>query len=52
MKRVHTISGPEKSSIPIQSQSIKRPKKEEIYHSTDYANFRSFCHQIESGSEG
>ncbi len=52
MKRTCTVSGPEESSIPMRSQSIKRPKKEEIYHSTDYANFRSFCHQIESGSEG
>ncbi len=32
--------------------SIKQPKKEEIYHSTDYSNFRSFCHQFESSSEG
>ena len=31
---------------------IKQPKKDEIYHSTDYANFRSFCYQIESSSEG
>ena len=52
MKRTRTFSGPEESSIPMRSRSIKRPKKEEIYHSTDYANFRSFCHQIESGSEG
>ena len=52
MKRARTFSGPEESSIPTRSRSIKRPKKEEIYHSTDYANFRSFCHQIESGSEG
>ncbi len=36
----------------MRSQSIKQPKKDEIYQSTDYANFRSFCHQIESGSEG
>ncbi len=27
-------------------------QKEEIYHSTEYANFCYFCHQIESGSEG
>ena len=52
MKRARIFSSPEESSIPTQSRSIKRPKKEEIYHSTDYANFRSFCHQIESGSEG
>ncbi len=52
MKRTRTLSGPEESSIPMQSWLIKRPKKEEIYHSTDYTNFRSFCHQIESGSEG
>ncbi len=52
MKRTRTFSGPEESSIPMRSRSIKRPKKEETYHSTDYANFRSFCHQIESGSEG
>ncbi len=31
---------------------IKRLKKVDIYHSTDYLNFRSFCHQIENGSEG
>ncbi len=52
MKRVRTYSGLEESSIPMRSQSIKRSKKEEIYHSTDYANFRFFCHQIESDSEG
>ena len=52
MKRARTFSGPEESSIPMQSRSIKRPKKEEIYRSTDYANFCSFSHQIESGSEG
>ncbi len=52
MKRARTFSGPEESSILTRSRSIKQPKKEEIYHSTDYANFRSFCHQIESGSEG
>ncbi len=26
-------------------------QKDKIYHSTDYSNFRSFCHQIKSGSE-
>ncbi len=52
MKCTRTLSGPEESSIPMRSRSIKRPKKEKIYHSTDYANFRSFCHQIECGSEG
>ncbi len=52
MKRARTFSGPEESSIPMLSRSIMRHKKEEIYHSTDYANFCSFCHQIESGSEG
>ncbi len=51
MKLIHIFSGPEKSYIPIPSRSIKRPKKEEIYHSTDYGNFHSFCHQIESGLE-
>ncbi len=51
MKRAHTLSGPEESFITTRSRSIKRPKKEEIYRSTDYANFRSFCHQIENGSE-
>ncbi len=52
MKRARTFSGAEESSIPMQSRSIKRPKKEEIYRSKDYANFCSFGHQIESGSEG
>ena len=52
IKRTRTFSGPEESFIPMRSRSIKRPKKEEIYYCTDYANFRSFCHQIESGSEG
>ena len=52
MKRAGTFSGPEESSISMRSWLIKRPQKEEIYHSTDYANFRSFYHQIESGSEG
>ncbi len=52
MKRARTFSVPEKSSIPIRSRSIKRLKKEKIYHSTDYSNFRSFCHKIQSGSEG
>ena len=52
MKRARTFSVPEKSSIPIRSRSIKRLKKEKIYHSTDYSNFRSFCHEIQSGSEG
>ncbi len=31
---------------------IKQLTKDEIYHSRDYANFCSFCHQIESDSEG
>ncbi len=52
MKRTRTLSGPEESSIPMRSWSIKQSKKEEIYHSKDYANFRSFYHQIESGSKG
>ncbi len=52
MKHASTFSGPEELSIPTRFWSIKRPKKEEIYHSTNYANFHSFCHQIESGSEG
>ncbi len=52
MKSVRTFFGPEESSIPTRSRCIKRPKKEEIYHSTDYANSRFFCHQIEGGSEG
>ena len=52
MKRARTFFAPEESSIPTRSRSIKRSKKGEIYNSTDYANFRSFCHQIESGSEG
>ena len=51
MKSVRIFSGPEKSSISTQSRSIKRPKKAEIHHSTDYANFLYFCHQIKSGSE-
>ncbi len=52
MKRTCTFSGPEESSISSRSRLIKPSKKDEIYHSTEYANFRSFCHQIESGSEG
>ncbi len=52
IKRVCTFSGPEELAIPMRSWSIKRPKKEEMYHSTVYANFRSFCHQIESGFDG
>ena len=52
MKHAHTFSDPKESSISMQSWLIKRPKKEEIYHSTDYANFCSFCHKIQSGSEG
>ena len=52
MKRARSFSGPEESSIPTRSRSIQQPKKKEIYHSTDYSNFCSFCHQIESGSEG
>ncbi len=52
MKRARTISGPEESFIPTRSRSIKQPKKEEIYHSIDYVNFCSFCHQIESDSKG
>ena len=52
MKHARTFSGPEESSIPTRSRSIKRPKKEEIYHNTDYANFSSFCHQIKSSLEG
>ena len=51
MKLIHIFSVPEKSYIPIRSRSIKRFKKEEIYHSTDYGNFHSFCHQNESGLE-
>ncbi len=43
--------GLEELLIHTQSRSIKRPKKEEIYHSTDYANFCSFCHQIKIGPE-
>ncbi len=52
MKCVRTFSGLENSSIYTGSRSIKRPKKITIYHSKDYANIRSFCHQIESGSKG
>ena len=52
MKYARTFSGPEESSISIRFRSIKRPKKNQIYHSTHYANLRSFCHQIESGSKG
>ncbi len=52
IKRTRTFSGLEESSIPKQSRLIKRLKKEEIYHSTDYANFHSFCRQIESDLEG
>ena len=52
MKRALTFSDPEESSISIRSRSIKRPKKDKIYHSTDYANFCSFYHQMESGSDG
>ncbi len=52
MKLARTFSGPEESFIPTQSWSIKRPKKKEIYHSTYYSNFRSFCHHIEIGSDG
>ncbi len=52
MKRARTCSGPEELSISTRSRSIKRPKKDEIYHSTNYANFPSFCHQIKSGSKG
>ncbi len=51
MKRARTFSGPEESSISTWSRSIKRPKKDKIYYSEDYANFCSFCHQIKSGSE-
>ncbi len=52
MKRARSFSGPEESSISTRSRSIKQPQKDEIYHSTDYANFYSFCHQIKSGFEG
>ena len=51
LKRARNFSGPEESFISTRSRSIKQPKKVKIYHSTDYSNFRSFCHQIESGSE-
>ncbi len=52
MQRARTFSGHEESSTSTRFRSIMRPKKEEIYHSTDYANFRCFCLQIESGSKG
>ncbi len=52
MKHGRTFSGPEESSISTRFRSIKRPKKDKIYCSTDYANFRSFCHQIKNGSKG
>ncbi len=52
MKHTRTFSGPKESSISIRSQSINQPQKANIYHSIDYAHFRSFCHGIESGSEG
>ncbi len=42
-KRACTFSGPKESFIPTRSRSIKRPKKEKIYHSKDYANSCSFC---------
>ena len=29
-------------------RAAKRPTKEEIYFSTDYPNYRRFCHQVES----
>ena len=52
MKRARTFSGPEKSDISTRSWSIQRAKKEEIYYWTDYANFRSFWHQIKSRLKG
>ncbi len=52
MKRARTFSGPKESSIHTRSRSIKQHKKEEIYHSTDYTNFYSFCHRIESSFKG
>ncbi len=51
IKRAHTLSDPERLSLPMWSQLIKRPKKEKSYHNWDYANFVSFCPQIGSGSE-
>ena len=47
MKCASIFSGPEESSIPTRSWFIKRPKNKEIYHSIDYAKFRSFCRQIQ-----
>ncbi len=52
LKRACTFSDPEESSIPTWSWSIKRSKKEEIYHRIDYSNVCSFCHQIENGFKG
>ncbi len=52
MKHALSLPGPEESSISTRSWSIKQLKNEEIYHNTDNLNFRSFCPQIESGSEG
>ena len=52
MKHTCTFFSPKELSISIRSPSIKRPKRDGIYHSTDYTNFHSFCHQIESCSKG
>ncbi len=51
MKYARIFSGPEKFSSTKLLQSIKRPKKNKIYHSIDYTNFYPFGHQIESASE-
>ena len=33
-------------------RTVKRPTKEEIYFSTDYANYRRFCHTVEASTAG
>ena len=46
MKRASIFFGPEESPLTKWSRSIKRPKKDKIHYSKDYANFHSFCDQI------
>ena len=48
IKRARTLSVPDEPSTSKRQRWIKRPKKDEIYHSTDYANFRSFCDYVEN----
>ncbi len=48
MKLYYIFSGLQKSSTQKESESIKQPQKDEIYHGSNYIKFDSLGHKFES----